>query len=55
MTPPGCTVDHDLFGDVWVGPYLALRPHLAFVAEGDAGVDGYIVGAEDTAAFESAV
>ena len=51
----GLYVDRDLFGDIWAGPYLALRPHLAFVAEGDAGVDGYVVGAEDTTAFESSV
>jgi GNAT superfamily N-acetyltransferase len=44
-------VERDLPGDVWAGPYLELRPHLAFVAEGHAGVDGYIVGAEDTVAF----
>jgi ribosomal protein S18 acetylase RimI-like enzyme len=49
----GLHADGELFGDVWVGPYLALRPHLAFVAESDAGVDGYVVGAEDTAAFEA--
>ena len=42
--PSGLVVDRDLFGDVWVGPYLALRPHLAFVAETGAGVEGYIVG-----------
>ena len=44
-------VERDLPGDVWAGPYLELRPHLAFVAEHQAGVDGYIVGAEDTVAF----
>ena len=50
----GLYSDRDLFGDVWVGPYLVLLPDLAFVAEGDAGLDGYVVGAADTAAFESA-
>ncbi len=50
----GLYSDPDLFGDVWVGPYLALRPNLAFVAEGDAGLDGYVVGADDTTEFESA-
>ena len=44
-------VDHDLPGEVWAGAYLALRPHLAFVAEYHTGVDGYIVGAEDTVTF----
>ena len=50
----GLYLEPDLLGDVWAGPYLLLRPHLAFVAEDDAGVAGYVVGAEDTAAFESA-
>ena len=50
----GLYSDRDLFGDVWVGPYLELRPNLAFVAEGDAGLDGYVVGADDTTTFESA-
>jgi ribosomal protein S18 acetylase RimI-like enzyme len=45
--------DRRLFSDIWAGPYLVRRPHLAFVVEGDAGVDGYVVGADDTAAFES--
>jgi ribosomal protein S18 acetylase RimI-like enzyme len=46
-------VERDLPGDVWAGPYLELRPRLAFVAESHAGVDGYIVGAEDTVAFRA--
>ena len=50
----GLYLEPDLLGDVWVGPYLLLRPHLAFVTEDRAGVAGYVVGAEDTAAFESA-
>lgn len=44
----------DLLGDVWVGPYLALQPALAFVAEDDEGVVGYVLGADDTLAFEAA-
>ena len=47
----GLVADPDLLGDVWAGPYLAMRPQLAFVAETSAGVEGYIVGTEDTAAF----
>ena len=47
----GLAVDRSLLGDLFAGPYLALRPHLAFVAETAAGVEGYIVGTEDTAAF----
>ncbi len=44
----------DLLGEIWVGPYLALQPDLAFVAEDDDGVVGYVLGAEDTQAFEAA-
>ena len=45
-------VERDLPGDVWAGPYQSCA-HLAFVAESHAGVDGYIVGAEDTVAFRA--
>jgi ribosomal protein S18 acetylase RimI-like enzyme len=48
-----CT-DPDLFGEVWVGPYLALEPELAFVAADDRGPAGYVLGAADTTAFEAA-
>jgi ribosomal protein S18 acetylase RimI-like enzyme len=47
-------VDDDLLGDVWVGPYLALEPDLAFVAEDGGVAVGYVLAAADTAAFESA-
>ncbi|MET0459413.1 MAG: GNAT family N-acetyltransferase [Ilumatobacteraceae bacterium] len=47
----GIVDDRDLFGDVWVGAYLALRPDLVFVAEDRVGVAGYIVGTDDTAGF----
>ena len=49
--PPGWWSTVTCMGDVWAGPYLALRPQLAFVSETSAGVEGYIVGTEDTAAF----
>jgi ribosomal protein S18 acetylase RimI-like enzyme len=46
--------DPALLGAVYVGPYLALEPELAFVGVDDAGVAGYVLGAADTAAFEAA-
>jgi ribosomal protein S18 acetylase RimI-like enzyme len=46
--------NHELLGALWVGPYLALAPELAFVAEDGAGVVGYVLGAEDTREFEEA-
>lgn len=46
--------DPRLLGSVYVGPYLALEPDLAFVLEDDAGPGGYVLAARDTAAFERA-
>lgn len=47
--------DPDLLGDVYVGPYLALSPDLAFVLVDDDDVPlGYVLGAADTAAFAAA-
>jgi ribosomal protein S18 acetylase RimI-like enzyme len=46
--------DPDLLGTLWVGPYLALELDLAFVGVDAGGVDGYVLGAADTAAFETA-
>jgi ribosomal protein S18 acetylase RimI-like enzyme len=46
--------NHELLGALWVGPYLALQPELAFVAEDGQGVAGYVLGAEDTRQFEEA-
>ena len=46
--------DPELIGAIWAGPYLALEPDLSFVAVGDEGVTGYVLGAADTAAFEAA-
>jgi ribosomal protein S18 acetylase RimI-like enzyme len=48
--------DPDLLGHVYVGPYLALEPDLAFVVTGDGGrtgpPQGYCVGTADTALFQ---
>jgi ribosomal protein S18 acetylase RimI-like enzyme len=44
--------DPDLLGHVYVGPYGVLEPSLAFVAEDQAGVGGYCLGALDSRAFE---
>jgi ribosomal protein S18 acetylase RimI-like enzyme len=46
--------DPDLPGELWVGPYLALEPELAFVAADEQGPAGYVLGAADTVAFEAA-
>ncbi|WP_024287046.1 GNAT family N-acetyltransferase [Cellulomonas sp. KRMCY2] len=39
----------DFMPDVFAGPYLALEPELAFVAEDDGRVVGYVLGTADTA------
>lgn len=44
--------DPDLLGAVFVGPYLAFEPDLAFVGVDDDGVAGYVIGARDTSSFE---
>jgi ribosomal protein S18 acetylase RimI-like enzyme len=44
--------DPRLPGHVWAGPYLALEPELAFVAQDAEGVAGYVLGALDTHDFE---
>jgi ribosomal protein S18 acetylase RimI-like enzyme len=44
--------DPDLLGHVFAGPYGQLEPSLAFVAEDQAGVGGYCLGALHTRAFE---
>jgi ribosomal protein S18 acetylase RimI-like enzyme len=41
-----------LIGHVHAAPYGIFQPALAFVAEDDAGVGGYILGALDTESFE---
>jgi ribosomal protein S18 acetylase RimI-like enzyme len=42
-----------LLGDLFVLPYAALEPALAFVLDDGGGAQGYIVGARDTRAFEA--
>ena len=44
--------DPQLLGHVFAAPYGLLEPSLAFVAEDELGVGGYIVGALDSRAFE---
>jgi ribosomal protein S18 acetylase RimI-like enzyme len=44
--------DPRLLAEVYVGPYLALEPDLAFVVTADDVVGGYVLGARDTAEFE---
>lgn len=45
--------DPDLVGHVYVGPYPAADPSLAFVVHDDDGVAGYLIGTADTAAFDA--
>ncbi len=44
--------DPRILGHVFAAPYGLFEPSLAFVAEDDAGVGGYIIGALDSRAFE---
>ncbi|MBC7551837.1 MAG: GNAT family N-acetyltransferase [Cellulomonas sp.] len=47
--------DPRLLGAVYVGPYLALEPDLAFVHDvGDGRAGGYVLGARDTGEFARA-
>lgn len=49
----GALADDDLWAEIYVLPYVARHPDLAFVVEAEDGrVIGYIVAAPDTAAFE---
>jgi ribosomal protein S18 acetylase RimI-like enzyme len=43
--------DPRILGHVFAAPYAIFEPSLAFVAEDEAGVGGYIVGALDSKAF----
>ena len=45
--------DPRLVGEVYAAPYAVLQPDLAFVAEDDRGVAGYVLGTDDTRAFEA--
>jgi ribosomal protein S18 acetylase RimI-like enzyme len=44
--------DPQMPGHLYAAPYGVLEPSLAFVAEDDMGVGGYVLGALDTHAFE---
>jgi len=44
--------DPRILGHVFAAPYVLFEPSLAFVAEDEAGVGGYIVGTLDSRAFE---
>lgn len=46
--------DGHLMGDLWAGPYLAVDPRHALVAEDGGRVVGYVVGTGDTRRFEDA-
>lgn len=49
----GIFADDDIWAEVFVLPYVARHPDLAFVLETDDGrVAGYVVGTPDTRAFE---
>lgn len=39
-------------GDIYVAPYVTFEPSLAFVAEDEAGVGGYVLGTLNTTSFE---
>lgn len=43
--------DQNLLGEVFVGPYLALTPDLAWVAEHEGRASGYVLGTADTTWF----
>ncbi len=46
--------DPRALGHIYVGPYLNLEPDLAFVAEDDQGVCGYVLGALESKRFYDA-
>jgi hypothetical protein len=43
--------DPKALGHLYVGPYVTLKPSLAFVLEDELGVCGYVLGALDTKIF----
>jgi ribosomal protein S18 acetylase RimI-like enzyme len=50
----GVLDDDDLWAEIFVLPYVARHPDLAFVVEDSGGsVVGYVVGTDDTAGFEA--
>lgn len=48
----GILADDRIWSEIFVLPYVARHPELAFVVESDGRVLGYAVAAPDTAAFE---
>ena len=48
----GVLTDDSIWAEIFVLPYVARHPNLAFVVEGDSGVVGYAVAVPDTRAFE---
>ncbi|GAB3278612.1 GNAT family N-acetyltransferase [Microbacterium sp. MEC084] len=48
----GVLEDDGLWADVWALPYVSRHPDLAFVLEDEGRVIGYVVGTDDTDAFE---
>jgi len=48
----GLYADPRLIGHIYSAPYGVLAPELAFVAEDEQGVVGYVVGVADTRAFD---
>ena len=49
----GILADDRIWSEIFVLPYVARHPELAFVVESDGRVLGYAVAAPDTAAFET--
>jgi ribosomal protein S18 acetylase RimI-like enzyme len=45
--------DGKLMGHIYSAPYASLQPDLCLVAEDEAGVAGFVVGAVDTSAWEA--
>jgi GNAT superfamily N-acetyltransferase len=45
--------DANLIGHIYAAPYATLKPELTWVAVDEHGVCGYVVGVEDTEAWES--
>jgi ribosomal protein S18 acetylase RimI-like enzyme len=41
-----------LVAEIYAGPYLALKPELAWVIDAGSGAIGYVLGVDDTADFE---
>ena len=46
------TMNPDLLGHIWAGPYVESLPGFASVLADDHGIAGYVLGCPDTRAFE---